>query len=213
VVALVGISGAGKTSLVSLLSRFADPWWGRILIDGIDARSVRLADLRTNVGLVLQEPYLLPVSIEDNITFGQPGASRGDVIRAAIAAQADEFIRDLPEGYDTVIGERGATLSGGERQRISIARALLADAPILVLDEPTSALDAHTEQQIFGALDEVIGGRTVFIISHRLSTIRRADRIIAIDRGRIVEAGRHEELLASGGVYAALYEQQHLEAR
>jgi ATP-binding cassette subfamily B protein/subfamily B ATP-binding cassette protein MsbA len=213
VVAIVGMSGAGKTTLISLLSRFADQWTGRICFDGIDIREYSLVSVREQVALVLQDPFLLPMSIADNIAFGDPWATRPAIEAAARTAQVHEFVTRLPRGYDTVIGERGVTLSGGERQRLSIARAVLADAPILVLDEPTSALDARTEELIFGALDEAIAGRTVFIISHRLSTIRRADLIIAIDGGRVAEIGTHEALLAQDGVYADLYRKQYLELR
>ncbi len=212
ITALVGATGAGKTSLVSLLSRFYDALAGRILIDGIDITDVQLNSLRENISLVLQEPFLFPVSIADNIAFGRPDATREEIVEAAKFAQADEFISRLPEGYDTVISESGASLSGGERQRISIARALLKNAPILVLDEPTSALDAHTEAQIFKALENLMIGRTTFIISHRLSTIKRADQIITLKDGRIVERGTHESLLSAGKVYANLYRHQHIAA-
>jgi ABC-type multidrug transport system fused ATPase/permease subunit len=212
ITALVGETGAGKTSLVSLLSRFYDLIEGRILIDGRDITDVQLNSLRENISLVLQEPFLFPVSIAENIAFGRPDATREEIVEAAKFAQADEFISRLPEGYDTVISEGGASLSGGERQRISIARALLKNAPILVLDEPTSALDAHTEAQIFKALDNLMIGRTTFIISHRLSTIKRADQIITLKDGLIVERGTHESLLSAGKVYANLYKHQHIAA-
>jgi len=212
ITALVGATGAGKTTLVSLLSRFYDPWAGRILIDGVDIRDVKLHSLRENISLVLQEPFLFPVCIADNIAFGHPGASREEIIEVAKLAQAHEFISCLPEGYETVISEGGASLSGGERQRISIARAMLKNAPIIIFDEPTSALDAHTEANIFKALSMLMTGKTTFIISHRLSTIQRADQIITLKDGQIVERGTHESLLSEGKVYANLYKHQHIAA-
>jgi ABC-type multidrug transport system fused ATPase/permease subunit len=212
ITAIVGATGAGKTTLVSLLSRFYDPQEGSVLIDGHDIRELSLKSLRQNVALVLQEPYLFPMSIADNIAFGRPSATREEISAAAQLAHAHEFILRLPQGYDTVISEKGASLSGGERQRLAIARAVLTDAPILVLDEPTSALDARTEAQIFDALSNLMRSRTTFIISHRLSTIRRADQILALDDGHIVERGTHEHLLARGKVYARLYQHQHLAA-
>ena len=203
-IALVGTSGAGKTTLASLVPRFFDPSEGRVLLDGIDARDIQLRSLRQQIALVLQEPFLLPLSVAENIAYGEPGASRETVVAAAVAANADEFIRSLPEGYDTVIGERGATLSGGQRQRLAIARALLKDAPILILDEPTSALDAKTEALILEALERLMAHRTTFIIAHRLSTIRDADRIVVLKDGGIAEQGRHDELMARGGLYRQL---------
>ena len=187
--------------MVSLIPRFLDPVRGRVLVDGIDVRRLRLAELRRQVALVRQDPLLLPVSIADNIAYGRPGASRDDIDHAATMANADEFIRDLPQGYDTVLGERGATLSGGERQRIAIARALLKDAPILILDEPTSALDVDTEAQLIEALQRLMRGRTTFLITHRLSAVRAADHIVVIENGHIVEAGSHDELVAADGRY------------
>jgi ATP-binding cassette subfamily B protein/subfamily B ATP-binding cassette protein MsbA len=200
-VALVGPTGSGKSTLVSLLPRFLDPWQGRVTIGGQDVRELSLSSLRSHIGLVLQEAFLLPISVAANIAYGRPKASRADVIAAAEAANADEFIRQLPEGYDTVLGERGATLSGGQSQRVAIARALLKDAPILILDEPTSALDANTEASLLVALERLMRGRTTFIIAHRLSTIRHADNIIVLDRGRVIETGTHENLSRSGGHY------------
>jgi ATP-binding cassette subfamily B protein/subfamily B ATP-binding cassette protein MsbA len=207
-VALVGSTGAGKSTLVSLIPRFFDPWQGRVTLDGEDLRDIRLSSLRAQVSLVLQEPFLLPLTVLENIAYGRPGASREEIVSSAVAANADEFIRRLPSGYDTVIGERGATLSGGEKQRLAMARALLKDAPILILDEPTSALDAQTESLLLEALERLMKGRTTFIIAHRLSTVRRVDRIFVIDGGRIVETGTHESLLAAGGPYHRLYSLQ-----
>ncbi len=203
-VAIVGPSGAGKSTLVSLIPRFFDPWHGRLLIDGIDTRDLRLRNLRDNVAIVLQEPFLFPTSIAANIAYGRPGASPARIEAAARAANAHDFIMQLPRGYDTVIGERGATLSGGERQRISIARALLKDAPILILDEPTSALDARNESHLVDALHRLMHGRTTFIIAHRLSTIRSATQIVVLDRGRITEIGSHSDLTWRNGFYARL---------
>jgi ATP-binding cassette subfamily B protein/subfamily B ATP-binding cassette protein MsbA len=208
-VALVGPTGAGKSTLVSLIPRFFDPWSGLVLIDGHDVRTVQLKSLRAQIALVLQEPFLLPLSAAENIAYGRPGATREEVEAAARAANAHEFIARLPEGYDTVLGERGATLSGGERQRLSIARALLKDAPILILDEPTSALDAGTESLLLEALERLMSGRTTFIIAHRLSTIRGADRIVVIENGRAVEQGTHQELIVAGGMYQRFHELQY----
>ncbi len=207
-VAVVGATGAGKSTLVSLVPRFFDPWKGRVLIDGHDVRQVQLKSLRQQVALVLQEPFLFPLSIADNIAYGRPGASQEEIEAAARAANAHSFIERLPEGYDTLVGERGATLSGGERQRVSIARALLKDAPILILDEPTSALDAETEGMLLEALDRLMEGRTTLIIAHRLSTIRNADKIVVMKEGRVAEIGSHEQLLARDGLYARLYSLQ-----
>lgn len=204
-VAIVGATGAGKTTLVSLIPRFADPWGGRVLIDGRDIRSVQLRSLRDQIAIVLQEPFLFPLTIAENISYGRPTASREEIELAAKAANAHEFITALPEGYETVIGERGATLSGGERQRLSIARAVLRNPPILILDEPTSALDASTEQAIIGALARLMKGRTTFVIAHRLSTVRRANQIVVLKDGQIAETGTHETLLARNGHYAHLH--------
>lgn len=208
VIAIVGPTGAGKTTLINLLVRFFDPWSGRVTIDGIDVRELKLKCLREQVSMVLQEPFIFPMTAAENIGYGRRDATREEIAAAAVAASADSFIRALPQGYDSVVGERGATLSGGERQRLSIARAFLKDAPILVLDEPTSALDAHTETMLLGALRRLMKGRTTFVIAHRLSTIRNADRILVIDGGQIVEQGRHEQLMADGGLFASLYRQQ-----
>jgi ATP-binding cassette subfamily B protein len=212
-VAIVGETGAGKSTLVSLVPRFFDPESGRVLIDEHDVRDVQVKSLRGQVALVLQEPFLFPLSIADNIAYGRPGASRAEIEAAARAANAHAFITRLPSGYDTVIGERGATLSGGERQRLSIARALLKDAPILILDEPTSALDAETERLLLEALERLMAGRTTLIIAHRLSTIRAADQILVLHDGEILERGNHTELLRLEGRYARLHQIQFGERR
>ncbi len=207
-IAVVGFTGAGKTTMLSLVPRFFDPWEGRVLIDGRDVRDLRLRGLREQVAVVLQEPFLFPITVAENIAYGRPGATRQQVEAAARAANAHAFITRLPQGYDTVVGQRGATLSGGERQRLSIARALLKDAPILILDEPTSALDAETEGLLLEALRRLMKGRTTLIIAHRLSTIRDADHIVVLDEGQVVETGTHDELLARAGLYAHLHSVQ-----
>ncbi len=207
-IALVGATGAGKSTLVSLIPRFFDPWQGRVLFDGVDVRGVQLNSLREQIALVLQEPFLLPLSVAQNIAYGRPGASQQEIVAAAKAAKADEFIRQLPQGYDTVLSERGAILSGGQKQRLAIARALLKDSPVLILDEPTSALDARTESLLLAALERLMQGRTVFIIAHRLSTILRADRIVVLEQGRVVEMGTHQELLTGSGLYKRLHSLQ-----
>jgi ATP-binding cassette subfamily B protein/subfamily B ATP-binding cassette protein MsbA len=204
-VAIVGASGAGKSTLASLVVRFYDPQSGRITMDGHDLRALTLRSLRENVALVLQDPIVFGASIRENIAYGRPGATAEDVERAARAANAHEFIAGLPEGYDTVAGERGVTLSGGQRQRISIARAFVKDAPVLILDEPTSALDAENERAILDALGRLMHGRTTLIIAHRLSTVRHADRIVVLQDGVVVEQGTHTELLARPTVYAHLH--------
>jgi ATP-binding cassette, subfamily B, bacterial MsbA len=211
IVALVGPSGSGKTTLASLLPRFWDVNRGRVLLDGHDVRSLRLADLRGAIGVVPQEPALFSGTIRDNIAYARPGASAAEVEAASRAAHAHEFVVRLPLGYETLVGERGVKLSGGQRQRVAIARAILKDPAVLVLDEATSNLDAESEQLIEDALGRLLVGRTTLIIAHRLSTVRRADRLVALDRGRIVEEGPHAELLARGGLYARLYQRQFRE--
>ncbi len=204
VVALVGATGAGKSTIASLLLRFYDVTGGRVLLDGVDLRQVRLEDLRRQLAIVPQESVLFVRSIRDNIAYGRPNATDDEIVAAAKAANADGFIRHLSKGYDTVVGERGSTLSGGQRQRIAIARALLRDAPILILDEPTAALDAESEGLVMGALERLMRGRTTFIIAHRLSTVRDADQIVVLEHGRVVEQGRHDELMRRQGTYAHL---------
>ena len=208
IMAIVGGSGAGKTTLVSLLPRLYNPWAGRVTIDGQDVRELRLGDLRRGVGLVLQQPFLFPISVADNIAYGRPGATRADVERAAVAAAADGFIRSLPDGYDTIVGERGGSLSVGQRQRVSIARAVLLDPPVLVLDEPTSALDAEAESTVVDALRAAGGTRTTLVIAHKLSTVRAADRIAVLANGTVADVGTHEELLLRSSHYADLCRRQ-----
>ena len=203
-VAIVGPSGAGKSTVFSLLMRFYDPQNGRIMVDGTDIRSVTLDELRSRLAIVPQDVAIFAASIHDNIAFGKPNASREDVQAAAIAAQADGFITKLGSGYDTIVGERGVTLSGGQRQRIAIARAILRDAPILLLDEATSALDAESETLVQKALDQLIAKRTTIVIAHRLATVLKADRILVMDEGRIIEEGTHQSLSRQGGLYAKL---------
>lgn len=204
-IAFVGQTGAGKTTLVSLLPRFFEPSSGRILINGIDIREFNLTDLRKSIALVSQQPYLLPVSIAENIAYGSPEANINEIVAAAKLAQVDEFVQLLPQGYQTVISERGANLSGGQKQRIAIARAILKDAPILILDEPTAALDLQSEALIVKALEQLSKTGTTFIIAHRLSTIQQADRIIVMADGKIIESGTHPELIAHQGSYSRFY--------
>lgn len=207
-IGLVGHSGSGKSTLVNLICRFYDVSEGAIYLDGTDIRTLRNADYRSNIGLVLQEPFLFFGTIAENIAYGKPHATRAEIVAAARAAHAHEFILRLPHGYDSLVGERGQALSGGERQRISIARALLINPKILILDEATSAVDTETELEIQGALDNLIQGRTTIAIAHRLSTLRKADRIVVMDRGKVVEEGQHDELLARKEAYFRLYEAQ-----
>lgn len=210
VVALVGPSGAGKSTIVQLIPRFFDPTSGRILIDGVDLRDLRLRDLRSYMAAVPQETQLFSGTIMENLLMGKPGAGVEEVHEASRAANAHDFIESFPSGYETIVGERGVKLSGGQRQRVAIARALLNDPRILILDEATSSLDSESEATVQEALDRLMLGRTTLVIAHRLSTVRNADRLAVIDDGRIVQEGKHEELLAAGGLYADLY---HLQFR
>jgi ATP-binding cassette subfamily B protein len=207
-IAIVGPTGAGKTTLVSLLARFYDPREGQIRIDGVDLRALKLRSLRDQISVVLQEPLLFSGTVAENIRYGRLDASNEEVIEAAKSAGAHDFIERLPQGYDTELGERGAQLSGGERQRICVARAFIKDAPILILDEPTSSIDSKTEAIILDSLERLMAGRTSFMIAHRLSTIRQADKIVVIDRGRVVEQGTHEELVGRQGLYRQLHDAQ-----
>ncbi|HWL40397.1 MAG TPA: ATP-binding cassette domain-containing protein, partial [Gemmatimonadaceae bacterium] len=209
VVALVGPSGAGKSTLADLIPRFYQPAGGRILLDGVDTREIKLPALRALTGIVSQETVLFNDTVRNNIAYGAPGRYTNEQIEAAArAGNAHQFIMALPQGYDTVLGERGTRLSGGQRQRIAIARALLSDPPILILDEATSALDTESERLVQEAVDRLLQGRTVFVIAHRLSTIAHADQIVFLDKGEIVERGTHAELLAKRGAYHRLYTMQ-----
>jgi ATP-binding cassette subfamily B protein len=201
-VAIVGRTGAGKSSLVALLPRFFDPWSGAVRLDGVDVRAARVRDVRRRVALVRQDPLLLPVSIRENIAYGTPEADLDRIESAARQALATEFIDALPDGYDTIVGERGVTLSGGQRQRLAIARALCRDAPILILDEPTAALDAESELRLLELVQEAALGRTILMVAHRLSTLRSAHRILVMEHGRVVEEGSHDLLLRENGIYA-----------
>jgi ATP-binding cassette subfamily B protein len=207
-IGLVGQSGAGKSTLINLICRFYDVASGAILVDGQDVRSFPIGEYRRNIGIVLQDPFLFYGTIAENIAYGLPHASRAEIVAAARAARAHEFILRLPDGYDSLVGERGQSLSGGERQRISIARALLIDPRILILDEATSSVDTETEREIQAALETLIEGRTTIAIAHRLSTLRRADRLVVIERGHIVQIGSHDELLTQSGTYARLHQAQ-----
>jgi ATP-binding cassette subfamily B protein len=207
-IGLVGHSGSGKSTLVNLICRFYDVSEGSIKVDGVDVRAFPVADYRRHIGLVLQEPFLFFGTIAENIAYGKPHATRAEIIAAARAAHAHEFILRLAQGYDSMVGERGQGLSGGERQRISIARALLIDPRILILDEATSSVDSETEKEIQNALENLVKGRTTIAIAHRLSTLHRADRLVVMDRGQIVELGTHEVLMAAQGAYYNLYQAQ-----
>jgi ATP-binding cassette subfamily B protein len=212
VIALIGATGSGKTSLVSLIPRFYDVTAGAVLVDQRDIREVELESLRRQIGIVLQTSLLFSATVRENVAFGRPDASLDEIIAVAKAAQAHEFIETLPQGYDTIVGERGVTLSGGQRQRVAIARALLMNPRILILDDSTSSVDVATEREIQKALVNLMEGRTTFVIAHRLSTVRRADLILVMEKGRIVERGTHEQLLqpkpGSPGLYSQIYELQ-----
>jgi ATP-binding cassette subfamily B protein/subfamily B ATP-binding cassette protein MsbA len=207
-VALVGSTGAGKSTLVSLLPRFYDPQLGQVMLDGVDIRDFQLQSLRKQIAMVLQPPLIFPITIRENIAYGRPDATLEEIITAAQLACSHDFIRQLSEGYDTVVGEQGVTLSEGQKQRLTIARAILRDAPILILDEPTSSLDTETEALIVEGLEKLMTGKTTFIIAHRLSTIRHADRIVVMRAGQIVEQGTFTELMRHSGAFAALYRTQ-----
>lgn len=211
-IVIVGPSGVGKTTLVNLIPRFYDPTAGRIEIDGQDIRRLDLRGLRQQIGLVPQETFLFGGTVGENIAYGRPGASQAEIVAAAQAANADEFVAGFPDGYATVVGEKGAKLSMGQRQRLTIARVLLKDPRILVLDEATSSLDTESERLVQEALERLMHGRTTFVIAHRLTTIQRADRIIALQDGRIVEQGPHEELVRRGGLYQHLWALQFADA-
>ncbi|HEX5411258.1 MAG TPA: ABC transporter ATP-binding protein [Terriglobia bacterium] len=208
VAALVGPTGAGKTTIISLVARFYEPVSGEVKIDGQDIRKFRLKSLRSQISFVLQETLLFRTTVWQNIAYGKPDARRAEILRAAEMANAREFIEKLPDGYNTLIGERGVTLSGGQRQRIAIARAIIRNTPILLLDEASSGLDANSERLVFEALDRLMNGKTCIVIAHRLSTVRRADVIFVVENGTIAESGKHQELLEVGGLYAKLYEIQ-----
>jgi subfamily B ATP-binding cassette protein MsbA len=210
IVALVGPSGAGKTTLINLIPRFYDVTKGQILIDGKDIRKITLRSLRANIGLVTQHTILFNDTIRYNISYGNPEKTEAEIIAAAKAANAHKFIQKLPQGYDTVIGEQGVKISGGEKQRLTIARAILKDAPILILDEATSSLDSESEIEVQKALENLMKNRTTFVIAHRLSTIKKANKIIVLSQGEIVGEGRHEELLKENLIYKKLYETQIL---
>jgi ABC-type multidrug transport system fused ATPase/permease subunit len=208
IIGIVGPTGAGKSTLVSLLPRFYDPLKGKILLDGVDIREITLKSLRRQISIVLQEPLLFSGTIAENIRYGRLDASAEEIIAAAKAANAHDFIMRLPQQYETMLGERGAAISGGERQRVSVARAFLKNAPILILDEPTSSVDSKTEAVILEALDRLMVGRTTFMIAHRLSTLHNADLILVLNQGRLVELGTQEQLLKLGGLYKQLHDAQ-----
>lgn len=207
-VGIVGTTGGGKSTIVSLIPRFYDANAGRVLIDGVDVREFQLQAFRNQIAYVLQETVLFRGTVAENIAYGRSGATRKEIVEAAKLANADEFIVQMPDGYDSLVGDRGDTLSGGQRQRIGIARALIRDNPILILDEPTAALDTESEKKVMEALQRLMKGRTVITIAHRLSTIRDANKIIVLKDGVVAEQGTHEQLVAAGGVYAELYQIQ-----
>jgi ABC-type multidrug transport system fused ATPase/permease subunit len=209
VTALVGSSGSGKSTIIGLLAAFYVPTKGRVLVDGVDLSTVKLNSYRTRLGVVLQDSFLFDGTIRENVQFSRPMASEAQVLNACKIARVDEFAESFPNGYDTIVGERGVKLSGGQRQRISIARAILADPRILILDEATSSLDSESEQLIQEGLQYLMKGRTTFVIAHRLSTIRRANQILVVEAGKIVERGTHDELYAASGRYRELYDKQH----
>jgi ATP-binding cassette subfamily B protein len=208
VAALVGPTGAGKSTIISLIARFYEPTAGVVKIDNVDIRRFRQKSLRSQISFVLQDTVLFRAPVWQNIAYGKPEASRRELLKAAELANAHEFIEKLPDGYDTMVGERGVTLSGGQRQRIAIARAIIRNTPILIMDEPSSGLDAASEKMVFEALDRLMEGRTSIVIAHRLSTIRKADVIFVVKDGTIVEAGKHDDLIKLEGVYAKFYEIQ-----
>ena len=207
-VAIVGATGAGKTTLVQMIPRLYDPDSGAVLIDGIDLRELSLGELRRNVGIVFQETFLFSASVAENIAYGRPSATRSEIIAAAKAAQADEFVTELAEGYDTIIGERGVSLSGGQKQRLAIARAFLLDPRILILDDATAAVDSHTERAIREAMQKLSQGRTTFVIAHRLSTVRHADKVAVLEKGRLIEFGPTAELLEKSTVLKDVFGSQ-----
>jgi ATP-binding cassette subfamily B protein/subfamily B ATP-binding cassette protein MsbA len=208
-VAIVGSTGVGKSTLVSLLPRFYDAREGRVMIDGVDVKEFQLKSLRSQISMVLQPPLVFPMTIKENINYGNPGASMEEILAASKMARVHDFVMRLPDAYDTLVGEQGATLSEGERQRITIARAILRDAPILILDEPTSSVDAETEALIMDGLNQLTAGRTAFIIAHRLSTVRQADLIVVLRAGEIAERGTFNELIERDGPFASLYRTQY----
>jgi subfamily B ATP-binding cassette protein MsbA len=208
IAAFVGPTGGGKTTIINLIARFYDPVSGTVTIDGTDIKGFTLGSLRDQISFVLQDTLLFHAPIWQNIAYGRPEANRAEIVRAAELANAHEFIKDMPDGYDTMVGERGVTLSGGQRQRIAIARAVIRNTPILVLDEPTSGLDAQSEQAVFEALDRLMEGKTSIVIAHHLATIVRANMIFVVKDNQLTERGTHDELLAAGGFYAELYDIQ-----